>query len=167
MTAKVLALCGSNHKRDEVVLNQQWDHMLLFCQDHCPVHWQCILAKYVKCKDEELQVHKFKEQTNTCIYFFIVLLEAWTRKERRKEGKKERRKEGRKERGGWVSDPGRRLRPYLSSSAIYFVHWRMYHSYFAPDAQRTFPSTDCSLSFTALTKTSASSAVVRLANPLL
>ena len=32
--------------------------------------------------------------------------------------------------------------PYLAPSAIDFVHRRMYHSYFAPDAQRTFPSTD-------------------------
>ena len=32
--------------------------------------------------------------------------------------------------------------PYLALSAIAFVHRRMYHSYFAPDAQWTFPSTD-------------------------
>ena len=34
------------------------------------------------------------------------------------------------------------LGPYLALSAIAFVHRRMYHSYFAPDAQWTFPSTD-------------------------
>ena len=32
--------------------------------------------------------------------------------------------------------------PYLALSAIAFVHRCMYHSYFAPDAQQIFPSTD-------------------------